>query len=65
MKTEGRFYLNSDCKRYLKRYLTELPRREGTIRPEVVTLLSRSFQSLLSKGYVNNLTILSMLLSLT
>ena len=45
MKTEGRFYLNSDCKRYLKRYLTELPRREGTIRPEVATLLNSSFQS--------------------
>lgn len=25
--------------------LTELPRREGTIRPEVVTLLNSSFQS--------------------
>ena len=31
----------------LKRYLTELPRREGTMKPEVVTLLNRLFQSLL------------------
>lgn len=32
-------------KRYLKRYLTELPRREGNEEPEVVTLLIRLFQS--------------------
>lgn len=42
---KGEYHLNSDCKRYLKRYLTELPRREGMIRPEVVTLLNSSFQS--------------------
>lgn len=39
------------------------------MKPEVVTLLNSSFQSLLKnllrEGYVNNHTILSMLLSLT
>lgn len=48
---KGEYHLNSDCKRYLKRYLTELPRGSDKTRGSdlVKQFVSKSLKSLLSK----------------